>query len=44
MVAASPVVILMDTSIYAGFNLWIGVAAVVMLGLGILCAMKLGEK
>lgn len=44
MVAASPVVILMDGSIYEGFNLWIGVAAVATLGLGVFGAMKLGEK
>jgi len=44
MVAASPVVILMDPSIYAGFNVWICIASVAALGLGIFCAMKLGEK
>ena len=42
MVVASPVVILMDTSIYAGFNVWICVAAIVALVLGIFCALKLG--
>ena len=42
MVAASPVVILMDTSIYEGFNIWVGIAAVVTLALGGLIAMKLG--
>ncbi len=42
MVAASPVVILMDSSIYVGFNIWIGVASVVLLGAGMFAAMKLG--
>ncbi len=42
MVAASPVVILMDTTIYAGFNVWICVASVALLGVGIFVAMKLG--
>ncbi len=42
MVAASPVVILMDTSIYEGFNVWICVASVALLGVGVLVAMKLG--
>jgi len=42
MVLASPVVILMDTSIYEGFNLWIGVASVVAMGAGLIVAMKLG--
>ena len=42
MVAASPVVILMDTSLYEGFTVWIGVAAAVTLALGVFCAMKLG--
>ena len=42
MVAASPVVILMDTSIYAGFNAWIALASVLLLGAGALIAMKLG--
>ena len=44
MVAASPVVILMDTSIYEGFNVWICVASVAALALGIFCAMKLGGE
>ena len=44
MVAASPVVILMDTSIYAGFNVWICVAAVVLLAVGMLAAAKLGGE
>ena len=44
MVAASPVVILMDTSIYAGFNVWILLASIVTLALGGFCAVKLGEK
>ena len=42
MVAASPVVILMDSSIYAGFNVWIALASVVLLAVGVLVAMKLG--
>ena len=42
MVIASPVVILLETSIYEGFNLWIGVASVVTLGLGAFIAAKLG--
>ena len=42
MVIASPVVILMETSIYEGLNLWIGIASVVTLGLGALIAAKLG--
>ena len=42
MVAASPVAILMDKSIYEGFNWIIGVVSVITLGLGILIAMKLG--
>lgn len=44
MVAASPVVILMDTSIYAGFSLWICAASVVCLALGVFCALKLGGE
>lgn len=44
MVTASPVVILMDTSIYAGFNVWILLASLVTLALGGFCAVKLGEK
>jgi len=42
MVVASPVVILMDTSIYAGFNVWICLASIVTLALGVFCALKLG--
>ena len=42
MVVASPVAILMDKSIYEGFNWVIGVVSVITLGLGILIAMKLG--
>ena len=42
MVAASPVVILMDTSIYEGFNWIICVVSVIALGLGVLIASKLG--
>ena len=42
MVAASPVVILMDPSIYEGFNVWICVASVVCLALGVFVAFKLG--
>ena len=42
MVAASPVVILMDKSIYEGFNVWICVASVVTLAVGCVIAMKLG--
>ena len=42
MVAASPVVILMDQSIYTGFNAWICIASVALLAVGILVAMKLG--
>ena len=42
MVAASPVVILMDTSIYNGFNAWICVASVAALAVGVFVAMKLG--
>ena len=44
MVAASPVVILMDASIYEGFSVWICVASVAALALGIFCAMKLGGE
>ena len=44
MVAASPVVILMDPGIYRGFNVWILIASVVTLGLGVFCAMKLGGE
>ncbi len=42
MVAASPVVILMDKSIYEGFSVWICAAAIAALALGIFVAMKLG--
>ncbi len=42
MVAASPVVILMNRDIYAGFSLWIGLASAAALALGVFCAMKLG--
>ncbi len=42
MVAASPVVILMDTSIYEGFNWIICVVSVVALGAGALIASRLG--
>ena len=42
MVAASPVVILMDASIYEGFNWIIGIASAVALAAGVFIAMKLG--
>ena len=42
MVVASPVVILMDSSIYAGFNWVIGTVSVVALIIGIIVALKLG--
>lgn len=42
MVVASPVVILMDASIFAGFNWIIGVVSVIALVLGIFVALKLG--
>ena len=42
MVCASPVVNLMDTSIYEGFNAVICVVSVVALAIGVLIAMKLG--
>ncbi len=42
MVLASPVVILMDASIYAGFNWIIGVVSVIALALGVFIAIKLG--
>ena len=42
MVAASPVVILMDTSIYAGVNVWLVLASLVCLALGVFIALKLG--
>ena len=41
MVAASPVVILMDPSIYSGFNVPICIAAVVALAIGAIAAVKL---
>lgn len=45
MVLASPVVILMDTTIFAGLNVWLVVASVVTLALGLFIALKLsGEK
>ncbi len=44
MVVASPVVILMDTSIYEGFSVWILIASVVTLALGVFVAMKLGGE
>lgn len=42
MVCASPVVVLMQTEIYAGFTAWICVASVVALAVGIFVAYKLG--
>ena len=42
MVVASPVVILMGPSIYAGFSIWICLASVAALAVGVFCAMKLG--
>ena len=42
MVVASPVVILMDASIFAGFNWIIGVVSVIALVLGVFVALKLG--
>ena len=44
MVAASPVVILMDSSIYAGLNIWIAAASAAALALGGFCAVKLGGE
>ena len=44
MVVASPVVIFMDTSIYEGFNVWICIASIVTLALGVFCALKLGGE
>ena len=44
MVLASPVVILMDTSIYQGFNVWICIASVAAAALGVLIAAKLGGE
>lgn len=42
MVVASPVVILMDPAIYAGFNWVICVAAVIALVVGVVISLKLG--
>ena len=42
MVVASPVVILMDASIFAGFNWIICVVSVIALALGVFIAIKLG--
>ena len=42
MVAASPVVILMDQSIYEGFNGWILAASIAALILGVIIAFRLG--
>ena len=42
MVIASPVVILMDRSLYEGFNAVIGIVSVVTLALGVFVALKLG--
>ncbi|MBR2822359.1 MAG: DUF368 domain-containing protein [Clostridia bacterium] len=42
VVAASPVVILMDSSIYEGFNAGIAVASVIALAVGFFCSLKLG--
>ncbi|MBQ3277797.1 MAG: DUF368 domain-containing protein [Clostridia bacterium] len=42
MVIASPVVILMDRSLYEGFNAVIGIVSVVTLALGVFVAFKLG--
>ncbi len=44
MVAASPVVILMDPGLYEGLNAWIIVASVVTLAAGVFCALKLGGE
>jgi len=44
MVVASPVVILMDTSIYAGVNVWLILGSVAALGVGALIALKLGKE
>ena len=44
MVLASPVVILMDTSIYEGFNWIICAVSLIALALGIFIALKLGDK
>ena len=42
MVAASPVVILLDTKIYEGFNAVICIVSVVLLAVGVFIAMQLG--
>ena len=42
MVVASPVVILMDSSIYSGFSWVIGVVSVIALAIGAVVALKLG--
>ena len=42
MVAASPVVILMEPAIYAGVNAGLVIAAVLLLGIGVFIALKLG--
>ena len=42
MVCASPVVVLMQTEIYAGFTVWICVASVIALAVGVFVAYKLG--
>jgi len=44
MVAASPVVILMDTTLYQGLNAILIIAAVIALAAGIFASLKLGEK
>ena len=44
MVVASPVVILMDPAIYVGFSLWIGLASVTALAIGVFCAIRLGGE
>ena len=44
MVAASPVVILMDHEIYEGFNVWILLASIAALAVGIFIALKLGGE
>jgi len=44
MVVASPVAILMEKSIYEGFNIWIAVASVALLAVGSLIASRLGGE
>lgn len=44
VVAASPVVILMDTSIYEGFGVGIAIASLLTLALGLFCSLKLGSN